>query len=88
MNSTYNFYECLKKTSENILYMSQIVWKHHQETDHPYSWHNESKWFLTEQSSVMQYTWCTHMGKYTYTNIQTFSSIYATKAHTFKFLIN
>lgn len=68
--------------------MSQIVWKHHQETDHPYSWHNESKWFLTEQSSVMQYTWCTHMGDYTYTNIQTFSCIYATKAHTFKFLIN
>lgn len=77
------FNECINKASENILYVTQIIWKHHQGTDHPCSWHNESKWVLTaEQSSIMR------EGKHTYTNTQIFSYIYATIGlHTSKPLI-
>lgn len=80
MASTQKFYERVKKASENILYVTQIIRKHHQGTDHPCSWHNESKWFLTaEQSSIMRER------EHTYTNTQIFSYLYATLGpHTFK----
>jgi len=58
-----------------------MIWKLHQGTDHPCSWHNESKWVLTaEQSNIMR------GGEHTYTNTQILSYIYTTTGpHILKF---